>query len=369
METEIYSNRETIKGLKMDAQLKELRVSNDAKNDPEELRRRIDKEGYLFFKQLLNLNNLLELRKQILTTLQEGGWLIAGTDPMDGIADVTQKCTEGDRKYTDVYHKVQKLEALHRSGHWPETLDMIEKIMDRPTMPFPHQVVRLWFPKYTEYTTPIHQDFVHFQGHFENLTVWAPIGDCPIELGGLAVIPGSHKIGKVLDHHFALGAGGLNIHVEEEATRHPEITSGWYTTNYEMGDTLIFPALTIHKALPNVTEDQMRASLDNRYNPVGQPIAEHMLLPHLDNSGELTWEQIYEDWQFDDLKYFWRNYDNPLVPHNTDFYAKGFKDAVDQARAGAAFAIQRLKTIVKNDPDTPNGVIAKGVLKDIGGLD
>lgn len=353
----------------MDAQLKELRVSNDAKNDPEELRRRIDKEGYLFFKQLLNPNNLLELRKQILTTLQEGGWLIAGTNPMDGIADVTQKCTEGDRKYTDVYHKVQKLEALHRSGHWPETLDMIEKIMDGPAMPFPHQVVRLWFPKYIEYTTPIHQDFVHFQGHFENLTVWAPIGDCPIELGGLAVIPGSHKIGKVLDHHFALGAGGLNIHVEEEATRHPEIASGWYTTNYEVGDTLIFPSLTIHKALPNVTEDQMRASLDNRYNPVGQPIAEHMLLPHLDNSGELTWEQIYEDWQFDDLKYFWRNYDNPLVPHNTDFYAKGFKDAVDQARAGAAYAIQRLKTIVQNDPDTPNGVIAKGVLKDIGGLD
>ena len=353
----------------MDKQLKELHVSNDAKNDPEELRRRIDDEGYLFFKQLLNPSNLLELRKQILTTLQEGGWLIAGTDPMDGIADVTKKCTEGDRKYTDVYHKVQKLEALHRSGHWPETLDMIEKIMDRPAMPFPHQVVRLWFPKYTEYTTPIHQDFVHFQGHFENLTVWAPIGDCPIELGGLAVIPGSHKIGKVLEHHFALGAGGLNIRVEEEATRHPEIASGWHTTNYEVGDALIFPALTIHKALPNVTEDRMRASLDNRYNPIGEPIAEHMLLPHLDNGGELTWEKIYEDWQFDDLKYFWRNYDNPLVPQNTDFYSKGFTDAVNLARAGATHAIMRLKTIIKNDPDTPNGVIAKEVLKDIGRLD
>ena len=111
----------------MDAQIKELRVSNDAKNDPEELRRRVDDEGYLFFKQLLNPDSLLELRKQILTTLQEGGWLISGTNPMDGITDVTKKCTEGDRKYTDVYHEVQKLEALHRSAHWPETLNMIEK--------------------------------------------------------------------------------------------------------------------------------------------------------------------------------------------------------------------------------------------------
>jgi hypothetical protein len=245
---------------------------------------------------------------------------------------------------------------------------MIEKIMDGPAMPFLHQVVRLWFPKYTKYTTPIHQDFVHFQGHFDNLTAWAPIGNCPIELGGLAVIPGSHKVAKVLDHHFALGAGGLNIDVDKETARHPEITGGWYTTNYEVGDCLIFPALTIHKALPNVTQDQMRASLDNRYNPVGEPIAEHMLEPHLNNNGELTWEQIYEDWQSDDLKYFWRNYHNPLVPHNTDFYDKGFADAIDRAQKGEAHAILRLKTIVDNDPDTPNGVIAKGVLKELGGV-
>ena len=353
----------------METQLKELRSSNDATDDVEELRRRLDVEGYLFFKQLLNRDNLLDLRRQILTVLQEGEWLIAGTDPMDGIADVNKRCTEGDRKYTEIYHKVQKLEALHRSGHWPVTLEMIEKIMGRPAMPFPHQVVRLWFPKYTKYTTPIHQDFVHFQGHFNNLTVWAPVGDCPIELGGLAVIPGSHKIGKVLEHHFALGAGGLNIHIEEEVTRYPELSSGWYTTNYELGDALIFPALTIHKALPNHTEDQMRVSLDNRYNPVGEPIAEHMLLPHLNNNGELTWEQIYENWQSDELKYYWQKCDNPLVPAITDFYAKGFADAVELARAGDAHAILRLKTIANNDPDTPNGVTAIGVLKEIGGLE
>ena len=32
-------------------------------------------------------------------------------------------------------------------------------------------------------------------------------------------------------------------------------------------------------------------------------------------------------------------------------------------------AILRLKTIVHNDPDTPNGVIATGVLEEIGGLE
>ena len=113
----------------------------------------------------------------------------------------------------------------------------------------------------------------------------------------------------------------------------------------------------------------MRVSLDNRYNPVGEPIAEHMLLPHLNNNGELTWEQIYENWQSDELKYYWQKCDNPLVPAITDFYAKGFADAVELARAGDAHAILRLKTIANNDPDTPNGVTAIGVLKEIGGLE
>ena len=49
----------------MTEQLKELRVSNDAMNDPEELRRRIAEEGYLFFKRLQNPDKLQALRREI----------------------------------------------------------------------------------------------------------------------------------------------------------------------------------------------------------------------------------------------------------------------------------------------------------------
>ena len=37
----------------MSVDLKEFRVSNDAMHDPEELQRRVDDEGYLFFKRLV----------------------------------------------------------------------------------------------------------------------------------------------------------------------------------------------------------------------------------------------------------------------------------------------------------------------------
>ena len=344
----------------MNTELQELRISNDAMNDPEELQRRIADQGYLFFKRLFSPDKMRELRREMMTTIQDVGWLIAGTDPMDGIADITMQYTEGDNEYSAGYAEVYKLEAFHRSAHWPEVTDMVAKIMGRPIMPHPHKIARIWFPKYTEHTTPTHQDFVHFQGNFETLTCWAPVGDCPIELGGLAVIPGSHKVNRVLDHHFSLGAGGLVV----DANAHEEIDPVWATTDYEAGDALFFPALTIHKALPNITEDRLRLSLDNRYQAIGDPIAEHMLEPH--GPSQLQWEDIYPQWPTDDLKYYWKNIQNPTVPQDMSFSEKGFAEALDLARAGNEHAIFRLKRTIKNNPDTAESQTAEALLSELG---
>ncbi len=341
-------------------EIRELRVSNDAVHDAPELQRRMADEGYLFFKRLQDPDKLRELRREMMSAIQTAGWLVAGTDPMDGIADIAKQCTEGDNDYSRGYAEVYKLEAFHRSAHWPEVTGMVEKIVGRPIMPQPSKVARIWFPKYTAHTTPIHQDFVHFQGSFHNITCWAPVGDCPIELGGLAVIPGSHQVGRILDHHFSLGAGGLIVDPEADEAIDPV----WHSTNYEIGDTLFFPALTIHGALPNTTEDQLRLSLDNRYQAIGDTIAEHMLHPH--PPSQLQWEDIYADWASDDLKYYWKQHDNPVVPWDTSFRTKGFGEALDLAQAGDEHAIYRLVRTVKNLPGTPECERAQAVLDTIG---
>ncbi len=343
----------------MSNEIKPLRISNDAMDDPAELQHRIAEEGYLFFKRLQNPDKMRALRREMMSTIQRVGWLIAGTDPMDGIADVTKQCTEGDNAYSAGYAEVYKLEAFHRAGHWPEVTSMVEKIMGRPIMAHPQKIARIWFPHYTEHTTPTHQDFVHFQGSYANLTCWAPVGDCPIELGGLAVIPGSHKVNRVLDHHFSLGAGGLSVDEQE----HDEIDPVWYSTDYEIGDTLIFPALTIHKALPNDTEDKLRLSLDNRYQAVGDPIAEHMLDPH--GPSALQWEQVYPNWQADDLKYYWKQFDNPVVARDMSYADKGFAEALVLAKAGHAQAIYRLRRTINNAPGTPAAQAAQAVLTEM----
>ena len=340
--------------------LNEFRVSNDAMEDPEELRRRMDEEGYVFFRKLQDPAQLRALRLEILQVCRDGGWLENGTDVADGVVNLSSRCTEGDAAYTDVYHEVYKLQSFHRSGHWPVVLDMMEKVIGGTVLPHPQKIIRMWFPRYSEHTTPVHQDFVHFQGVFDTFTCWTPIGDCPIELGGLAVLPGSHKINYVRDHHFSLGAGSLAIDSDE-------LTGEWVSTNYEIGDTLLFHSLTVHKALPNQSEDRLRVSLDNRYQSVDQPIAQHMLTPHLSNLCPLSWEEVYRDWPTDDLQYYWTDLDLQILPKDESWSQTGFQEALTLASQGDESAQYHLHRSIKRDPSSDRAKAAKEVLRDLKG--
>ncbi len=341
----------------MSEQLGEFRVSNDILDDPIELRRRVDEEGYLFFKRLQDPDWLWDLRRDMLSVIEKGGWLEAGTDPMDGIADISKRCTEGDPEYPAVYHQVYRLESFHRAGHWPVVVDTMRKIIDAPVMPHPAKVARLWFPQFTEHTTPAHQDFVHFQGTYETYTCWTPVGDCPRELGGLAILPGTHKARIVYDHHFSLGAGALGVDENRQAGE-------WLTTDYEIGDCLVFHSLTLHQALPNLSGDRLRISLDNRYQAVGSPVADHMLSPHLSQLSPILWEEVYEGWSNADLKYYWKDIVKEVVPRDTSYSERGFTEALTFAKEGDPRAILQLKRVALREPESDNGKAASAVLRD-----
>lgn len=331
----------------------EFRNSNDAKDDSEELRRRMADEGYLFFRSLIEPSKVLELRADILGVIGDAGWLQSGTDPVVGIANVDRRCTEGDQEYSEPYGNVQRLESFHRVPHAPELMGMVEKIIDAPAIPVPGHKARIWFPRFTDHTTPMHQDFVHYQGSLDTLTCWAPVGDCPIELGPLAVLEGSHKVQKVLPHHFSLGAGGLVVDLEAERATYPQLSGRWLSTNFEAGDALFFPATTVHQALPNATENLMRISLDNRYQREGGRIAEHMLRPHLYDFHKLDWDEIYRDWKSDDLKYYWRHRQYREIKTNMIFKERGVAEAMELARAGDEHALLAMQRIVRKPTPDP----------------
>lgn len=343
--------------------LAELRVDNDALDDPAELRRRLDVDGYLFIRGLQDADRLRSLRHDICSVLMEGGWLEPGTPIDDGIARIGAQCTEGDPEYSGVYHQVQRLESFHASGHWPEILGFLDNIIDGDVLPHPQKICRLWFPQYTEHTTPIHQDYVHFQGSYDTYTCWAPVGDCPVELGGLAILPHSHKPREVKTHHFSLGAGLLAIDEDD-------LEGQWRTTDFEIGDTLIFNSLLVHQALPNTTENRMRVSLDNRYQSVDIPIAEQMLTPHLSGIAPLEWDDVYEGWQSSEFQYYWKDLGLQVMAKQMQWLEQLFAEAVERATQGDEAAAHHLRRLVRREPDSDNGrkarqtLVAAGLFED-----
>jgi hypothetical protein len=339
----------------MATQVNPFQVSNDALDDTAELQRRLAEDGYIFIRQLLNAEPLWDLRVQMLEVLRDGGWLQPGADLIDGVADVSMKCAEGDAEYIAVYKNIQHIERFHSLPHDPAIVSLMERIVGGAVLPHPSKIARLWFPQNTLHTTPAHQDFVHFQGTYETYTCWTPVGDCPIELGPLAVVPGSHKSGAIFDHHFALGAGGLAIDTEPLAGQ-------WLSNDFACGDALIFPSLTVHQALPNVTPDRLRVSLDNRYQARSQPIAAHQLLPHLNQISGQVWEDIYPYWRSKEFQYYWKDLHLTVLPTDMSRQQRGFAEAIELAHQGNELARPRLVRVLQGDPASPDVAAAREAL-------
>ena len=321
--------------------LREFTPANHLLDRPEELRAQLDRDGYLFFRGLLPRDEVMDLRWAIMERCAAAGWLVAGTDPMNGIADPSKACVEPEPAFLEVYREIQKLEAFHALAHHPVLLDLLEKVLGEPALPHPNKICRLSFPQNVRHTTPAHQDFPFIQGTAETFTTWIPLGDYPKEYGGLKVNAGTHK-GKVYDHHISFGAGGMGIDV---AT----VPDNWHTTDYQAGDVLLFHSLMVHQALPNLTPDRMRLSVDYRYQARSQPIAEsNLVAPH---TGALTWEEAYRGWSSTDLQYYWKKVDLAVSAYDTTYFEHRDREAFEAAERGDPVARPALLRIAQRDPD------------------
>ena len=328
----------------MDANLMEFRVSNDILGSPDALKSMLLEEGYLFFKRLIEPDQIGGLRSEILDLYRPHDWLLPGTDPLEGRVDRSKSCAEGEPPYLEVYQLLYGLRSFHAVAHAPELIATMEKLVGGEVLVHPSKVARMSFPQSDRHTTPIHQDFVHFQGSYHTLTCWTPLSDCPVELGGLAIHPRPWS-DEIFGHHFSLGAGMLKIDEDQ-------LSGSWHTTDYEVGDALIFHSLTVHKALPNETDEHIRISLDNRYQSASDVINDRQLQPHLSGGGtRWGWDSIYQEWpDNDDLAYYWNDMETRIVPWDDGFADKGVMDAIAKARNGDEDAIYSLKILLKANP-------------------
>lgn len=138
--------------------------------------------------------------------------------------------------------------------------------------------------------TAPHCDIVFMgRGSLRVTTMWTPWCDIPIELGGLALLKGSHRDHTSLrayrghdvdtfcenlghEPRASLGSGGELPCTDANELR-DRLGGSWLFTDYRAGDVLIFGLGTVHASLDNQT-DRLRLSSDSRYQPAAEPIDE-----------------------------------------------------------------------------------------------
>jgi hypothetical protein len=324
--------------------------STDILDDGPALAERLERDGYLFIRRLLQPETVLRVRRRLLEKASAGGWLDPESPVEWGVACPAAACKDPEDSYMKVFRGIWADEELHRLRTQPAVLALFERIFGEPALAHPLFIQRNIFPQSEDFdfTTGAHQDRVHIGGA-TSYAVWLPLHDCPPEQGSLAVAAGSHRAG-IFDTTVGNGAGGMEIS--------GTIPGAWVTGSFAVGDALVFMDHTVHRALPNRTR-VIRQSVDARYQRVSQPVADKNLETY---AGTGTWEEIYAQWQSTEDQYYWRNFDLEVIPFDFSYYERRDEMAFEMAENGDLSTRDTLLRIVQRDHDPQKRARAEQLL-------
>jgi hypothetical protein len=274
---------------------------------PRTLRSTIRTKGYILIRRLLPRDAVNPVLSEVTQVLSESGWLLPGHDPAERFANIAAACGDPDPGFKQTYQKVFNLAAFHALPHHPELKRAMKMLVGDRLLIHPKPIGRLIFPNCERLTVHAHQDYRFMGGDPECFTVWIPLHDCPLEVGPLRVVGGSHR-------------SGFQKH-EDENLHVPEIpvdgTEGgeWIGGQINAGDVLMFHSLTVHAASPNLSK-QLRLSLDCRFQDYRR-VLNPANLTFGGESGK-SWERTYSGWPSESLKYYWKQLPLNLSPSRLD---------------------------------------------------
>ena len=249
-----------------------LRESNDALGDVPALWQRLDEDGYLLLRGLIDRETVLAARETVLEHMREQRVLLPDTPVLEGVMP------QGGRNVrmmggVGIAHHPAVLAALES----PALFALFEGLFGEPALTFPFKWLRAIG---NEEYTGAHFDYVYMGRGSSNLhTVWIPFGDVPITQGTLAVCRGSHKLdsfARIRDTYGRMDVDrdGISGWFERDPMQIVERFGGqWQGADYRAGDVIIFGMHTMHASTTNLT-NRFRLSCDVRYQPAGDPVDE-----------------------------------------------------------------------------------------------
>ncbi|HTQ11429.1 MAG TPA: phytanoyl-CoA dioxygenase family protein [Fimbriimonadaceae bacterium] len=259
-----------------------LRSSIDFLGDAEALRGRMGEDGYLFLPGFFDREEVRSVRLAICEKLAEEGCLDPGHPVEQAIA------REGvDMAFRpDLANASDPLKGL---VYGDRLMGFYDHFLGGKARHYDFTWMRAVSPG--NHSDP-HCDIVYMGRGTPNVyTAWVPLGDVPIETGGLIVLENSHKNQSLKSTYGQMdvdtacenkdsqretnahGYPGFGALSDDAPALREQLGGRWLTADFRMGDLLTFPMFTVHASLDNRTRE-IRLSSDSRYQLASEPVDE-----------------------------------------------------------------------------------------------
>ena len=267
-------------------------TANELLSSHEKLTAQMDRDGYLFVRRLIDQQIIDRLRRDIRSLLIEHGYV--EDDPQLEVK-WSGKMPDGDEIgiCAPLQRQISDMPSMHALIEAEPLMHFLATLFDGEVFSWVENFdrIRIYFQdvgattaggQQVAYATPAHQDGYHFPKRF--FSVWIPLMDIDLAVGGLALRAGSHTEG--LQQHWWKGPqylgiadtadqseafarqGGVAVAGDVEADARPKT---WLRSDYRVGDAMIFHPRLVHRGVGN-TSQQLRLSADLRYSRQGDPL-------------------------------------------------------------------------------------------------
>ena len=248
-------------------------VPASERDDRDALWSRLRRDGYLYLTDHLDPAEVTAFRRHYFAALAPTGLVAPGTDPVDGITgggDVDPAAYR--RTLFDELVPGAEYDALCRT---PRIAEWFEWFLTDEVHLHRRKIIRHTRPGESGIgtATQAHYDLVYLrEGSDRVLSMWIPLGDVPIEQGGLVYLEGSHHRVMAEERAGRLRRPAASITADLPALA-DEYDARWLMTDYRAGDVMVHSAHIVHASLDNVDAGgRMRLSTDIRYQRASEPI-------------------------------------------------------------------------------------------------
>lgn len=268
-------------------------------NSRAELNGQVRQYGYLYLPGFFDREAVRQVRLEICEQLAEMKLLDPAAELLDAIPNSELALAldkgKGSASYDDV---ISGCPSYRELMYGDQAMSFFRNFLGSE----PRHYDFTWFRAVAPgFGTVPHCDVVYMgRGTHELYTAWTPFGDISLEMGGLMVLEGSSspavqaKLATYLkrDVDDFCSNRPLPDHVDFDATTDNKVWNGWLarnpvtlrenlggrwlTTEYEMGDVLIFSIHFVHASLDNRT-NRFRLSTDARFQRADQPIDDRFI--------------------------------------------------------------------------------------------